>query len=62
MWSTAPEMANKRFAVAAANWESVGGARTPESEGFTAEQIEIAGKATAIERGRNESSGITSER
>jgi len=29
--------ANRRFAVAAADWESVGGARTPESEGFPAD-------------------------
>ena len=35
--------ANRRFAVADADWESVGGAWTPESEGFAAEQVESRG-------------------
>jgi len=34
--------ANRRVAVAVADWESVDGARTPESERFTAERVAVA--------------------
>jgi len=43
--------ANRRFAVADADWESVGGAWTPESEGFAAEQVEIAVVTNRTEMG-----------
>ena len=42
--------ANRRFAMADANWKSVGGAWTPESERFTAEQVEVAGMAARTEK------------
>jgi len=50
--------------VAAADWESVGGAWTPESEGFAAERIESPGKQTrsgeaAEENWAEESQGRT---
>ena len=33
------ETANRRYTVAGADWESVGGAWTPPSEGLAAEQV-----------------------
>ena len=43
--------ANRRFAVAAADWESVGGARTPESERFAAELVGDVGVTQRTESG-----------
>jgi len=43
--------ANRRFAVAAVDWKSVGGAWTSESPGLPTEQIQIAGIADRIENG-----------
>ena len=45
-------MANLRFAVAAADWESVGGAWAPESDQFAAELVEVTGMAARTELGR----------
>ena len=45
--------ANRRFAVAAADWESVGGAGTPMSEGRTAERIEIVKATNQSDRDRH---------
>jgi len=44
--------ANLRFAVAAADWESVGGAWAPESDQFAAELVEVTGMAARTELGR----------
>ena len=43
--------ANQRFVVADANWKSVGGAWTPESNEFAAEQVEITGMAAPTKMG-----------
>jgi hypothetical protein len=44
-------VANQRFAVADADWKSVGRAWTPESNEFAAEQVEITGMAAPTKMG-----------
>jgi len=43
------------LALAAADWESVGGAGTPGSEGCPAEQVAVAGKAKQTKTGTGRS-------
>jgi hypothetical protein len=52
MWSAAPGMDNRRFAVVTADWESVGGARTPAPE-LTPAGADLDHRESDLGRGRN---------